>query len=175
MRRWIWSIGDGFFLVMLVVVVVLNLGVGGRGAVVRRSSSGSGWVLNPVVGDDGGVGVGGGGEENGTLALPLALVSRTRSAVLFVFLSLRFVFPPFLLLPFYFSSLPISPPVLPMTDQPLFFPSPFQSLSHLYPSFTAPGPLRLPRPPQPCHHHLLQLRRPRRQKPGAYMLERAQS
>lgn len=56
-------------------------------------------MLNPI-GDDSGVGVGsgGGGEENDTLALPLALVSQTRVAVLYDSHTLSFLlsifFPP---------------------------------------------------------------------------------
>ena len=59
-------------------------------------------MLNPV-GDDGGVGVGseGGGEENDTLALPLALVSQTRVAVLYVFVISPFFPFTFLLSPYF--------------------------------------------------------------------------
>lgn len=66
-------------------------------------------MLNPV-GDDGGVGVGskGGGEEDDTLALPLALVSQTRVAVLYVFLISPFLPPSSLLLSF-------SPNIYPIT------------------------------------------------------------
>ena len=73
-RRWTWT-GTGLVFVMLVAVVSWR--VGGSPAALRRSSPGSGLVLNLVGGDGGG-----GSEESDTLALPLALVSQTRVAVL---------------------------------------------------------------------------------------------
>ena len=148
MRRWTWTTSASFFLVL---VLVVSLGVGGSAASLRRSSSGSGLVLNPV-GDDGGLGVGsgGGGEKNDTLALPLALVSQTRVAVLYDSHTLSFLlsifFPP--------SSLPLSfSPYIsllpPMTDQtpfsiPISEPLPPLPLPHRppTPTFTlSPAPV----------------------------------
>ena len=81
MRRWTWTTSASFFLGL---VLVVSLGVGGSATSLRRSSSGSELVLNPV-GNGGvvGIGSGGRGEENDTLALPLALVSQTTVAVLY--------------------------------------------------------------------------------------------